>query len=79
MVVRTYVCQSKPSGLRRQPNILPALRFIKDAARYPVFDEEEFAGEKANVIAELDRNLSQPGYYLNQESLDRLFYKYPTR
>ncbi len=61
------------------PNILPALRFIKDAARFPIFDEEEFAGEKANVLAELDRNLSQPGYYLNQESLDRLFYKYPTR
>ena len=61
------------------PNILPALRFIKDAARYPVFDPQEFEGEKQNVLAELDRNLSQPGYYLNQESLDRLFYKYPTR
>lgn len=60
-------------------NIVPALRFIKDSARYPVFDEQEFAGEKANVLAELDRNLSQPGYYLNQESLNRLFYKYPTR
>lgn len=61
------------------PNILPAMRFIKDAARYPVFDEQEFEGEKQNVLAELERNLSQPGYYLNQESLDRLFYKYPTR
>jgi zinc protease len=61
------------------PNILAAMRFIKDAARYPTFDEQEFAGEKQNVLAELDRNLSQPGYYLNQESLDRLFYKYPTR
>lgn len=61
------------------PNILPAMRFIKDAARYPVFDPQEFDGEKQNVLAELDRNLSQPGYYLNQESLDRLFYKYPTR
>lgn len=61
------------------PNILAAMKFIKDAARYPVFDEQEFAGEKANVLAELDRNLSQPGYYLNQESLNRLFYKFPTR
>lgn len=61
------------------PNLLPAMRFIKDSIRYPIFDEEEFNGEKANVLAELDRNLSQPGYYLNQESLDRLFYKYPTR
>jgi len=61
------------------PNILPAMRFIKDAARYPVFDEQEFEGEKANVLAELDRNMSQPGYYLNQASLDKLFFKYPTR
>lgn len=61
------------------PNILPAMRFIKDAARYPVFDEEEFAREKEVVLGELERNMSQPGYYLNQESLERLFYKYPTR
>ncbi len=61
------------------PNIVPAMRFIKDAARFPVFDEAEFEGEKQNVLAELERNLSQPGYYLNQESLDRLFFKYPTR
>ncbi len=61
------------------PNVLPAMRFIKDAVRYPVFDEEEFAREKEVVLAELDRNLSQPGYYLNQESLEKLFYKYPTR
>ncbi len=61
------------------PNIFPAMRFIKDAARFPVFDEEEFAREKEIVLAELARNLSQPGYYLNQESLERLFFKYPTR
>lgn len=61
------------------PNILPAMKFIKDAARFPVFDEQEFEGEKQNVLAELDRNLSQPGYYLNQASLEKLFYKYPTR
>ena len=61
------------------PNITPAMKFIKDAVRYPVFEEEEFAKEKQNVIAELDRNMSQPGYYLNRDSLDRLFYKYPTR
>jgi len=61
------------------PNILPALRFIKDSARFPVFDEEELAREKEVVLGELERNMSQPGYYLNQESLDKLFYKYPTR
>ena len=61
------------------PHISSAMRFIKDAARYPVFDEEEFAREKEVVLGELDRNMSQPGYYLNQESLDRLFFKYPSR
>ena len=61
------------------PNILAAMKFIKDAARFPIFDEQEFDGEKQNVLAELERNMSQPGYYLNQASLDKLFYKYPTR
>jgi len=61
------------------PHILPAMRFIKDAVRYPVFDEDEFAREKEVVLGELERNMSQPGYYLNQASLDKLFYKYPTR
>ncbi|WP_457825404.1 hypothetical protein, partial [Staphylococcus aureus] len=61
------------------PNILPAMKFIKDAARFPVFDAEEFAREKEIVLGELERNMSQPGYYLNQASLDKLFYKYPTR
>lgn len=61
------------------PHVLPAMKFIKDAARFPVFDEEEFAREKEVVLGELERNMSQPGYYLNQASLDKLFFKYPTR
>ena len=61
------------------PHIATALRFIKDAVRYPVFDENEFAREKEVVLGELERNMSQPGYYLNQASLEKLFYKYPTR
>ncbi|MEO6655998.1 MAG: pitrilysin family protein [Pyrinomonadaceae bacterium] len=61
------------------PNTLPAMKFIKDAARFPVFEEEEFGREKEVVIGELDRQLSNPFSYLGRESLDRLFYKYPTR
>ena len=61
------------------PNTPTAMKFIRDAARFPVFDEEEFAREKEVVLGELERNMSQPGYYLNQASLDKLFYKYPTR
>lgn len=56
-----------------------ALRFIKDSIRYPVFDEREFQGEIQNVIAEIDRNESNPFFYLNRAIGDRLFYKYPTR
>lgn len=56
-----------------------AIRFVKDAMRYPTFDEDEFAREKQVVIGEIDRNESNPFYYLNLELNNRLFYKYPTR
>ena len=61
------------------PHISTALRFIKDAVRYPVFDENEFRQEKQVVIGEVDRNEANPGYYMNRALNDRLFYKYPTR
>ncbi|MBK9528227.1 MAG: insulinase family protein [Acidobacteria bacterium] len=61
------------------PNLTPAMRFIRDAARFPAFDEEDLTTEREAVLAELERNMSQPGYYLNQAMLERLFYKYPTR
>jgi zinc protease len=62
-----------------KPNILSAMKFIKDATRYPAFNEDDFQAEKEAVIGELDRHLSEPGYYLNEGMLNRLFYKYPTR
>ncbi len=55
------------------------MRYIKDAMRGPVFDEEEFSREKQVVIGEIDRNESNPYFYLSRELNDRLFYKYPTR
>ncbi len=56
-----------------------AIRFMRDAAIYPLFDEDEFAREKEVVIGEIDRNESNPFYYLNRTLQDKLFYKYPTR
>ena len=56
-----------------------AIRFVKDSIRFPTFDEEEFAREKEVVIGEIDRNESNPFYYLNHTLMDKLFYKYPTR
>jgi len=61
------------------PNIRAAMNFMRDATRYPLFDEKEFERERQVVIGEIDRNESEPGYYLNKEMNDRLFYKYPSR
>ena len=38
------------------PNLRTAMQFMKDAARYPLFDEREFSREKQVVIGEIDRN-----------------------
>ncbi|MBV9959327.1 MAG: insulinase family protein [Acidobacteria bacterium] len=56
-----------------------ALRYMKDSIRYPLFDEQEFAREKEVVIGELDRHESNPGFYLNEAMINRLYYKYPSR
>lgn len=61
------------------PNLRAAMNFMRDAARYPLFDEKEFERERQVVIGEIDRNESNPFYYLNKEMNDRLFYKYPSR
>jgi len=61
------------------PNLSIAMRFMKDAVRYPSFDEGEFAREQQVVIGEIDRNESNPFFYLNRTLSDKLFYKYPTR
>src|SRR5213082_2465321 len=61
------------------PNIRAAMNFMRDATRYPLFDEKEFERERQVVIGEIDRNESEPNYYLNKEMTDRLFYKYPSR
>lgn len=55
------------------------MQSLRDAVLYPSFDEREFAGEKLNVIAEIDRHEATPFYYLDRALKNRLFYKYPTR
>jgi zinc protease len=61
------------------PNVRAAMNFMRDATRYPLFDENEFERERQVVIGEIDRNESEPGFYLSREMTDRLFYKYPSR
>lgn len=61
------------------PYFTTAMRVINDAVRYPLFDEHEFENEKSVVIGEIDRNESNPVYYLNLALNNRLYYKHPTR
>jgi len=61
------------------PNLRTAMQFMKDATRYPLFDEREFVREKQVVIGEIDRNESNPYFYLVKEMNNRLFYKYRSR
>jgi zinc protease len=61
------------------PNLHTAMQFMKDAARYPLFDAGEFSREQEVVIGEIDRNESNPFFPLTQEMNSRLFYKYTSR
>lgn len=61
------------------PNLRTAMQFMRDSVRYPLFDDREFERERLVVIGEIDRNESNPFYYLNREIFERLFYKYPSR
>jgi zinc protease len=61
------------------PNVRTAMNFMRDATRYPLFDPAELEREKQVVIGEIDRNESDPFYFLNKEMNDRLFFKYPSR
>jgi zinc protease len=61
------------------PNLAVAMRFMRDAVRYPLFDENQFKQEKEVVIGELDRHESNPFGALSIEMNNRLFYKYPSR
>ena len=61
------------------PYLATAIRAISDSVRFPTFDQDDLENEKKVVIGEIDRNESNPFYYLNKELMDKLFYKYPTR
>lgn len=61
------------------PNLRVTLNLMRDALLYPLFDERELVREKDVVIGEIDRNESNPFFYLTNEMNDRLFYKFPSR
>jgi zinc protease len=61
------------------PNFAVAMRAMRDAARYPSFNEKQFEQEREVVVNELERNESNPFSSLSEEMNNRLFYKYPSR
>ena len=61
------------------PNLRTAMQFLKDSARYPLFEQGEFEREREVVIGEIDRNESNPFYFLNQEMNSRMYSKYTSR
>ena len=61
------------------PNLSVAMRFMRDAVRYPLFDQGQFEQEREVILGELDRHESNPYGFLSLEMNNRLFYKYPSR
>ncbi len=60
-------------------NLKTVMKMMRDAMLFPSFDEQEFAQEIQVVLGELDRQMSEPVYYLDRALMDKLFYKYPSR
>ena len=53
--------------------------FMRDAIRYPLFNQEELEKERIVVLDELSRNESNPYFHLRQEVDLELWYEYPSR
>lgn len=61
------------------PFLTTSMRFMADSIRFPNFDPEELADEIRVVVGEIDRNESNPFFFLNRAINDKLYFKYPTR
>jgi zinc protease len=56
-----------------------AMKLMRDAIRYPLFDKQELDQEIQVVLDELNQHRSNPYYYLIDATDKRLWYKYPSR
>jgi zinc protease len=45
-------------------SVLPAMQFMEDAIRYPLFNQEELVRERPVVLGEFDRNEANPFFHL---------------
>ncbi len=61
------------------PNLRLTFLSMRDAVRCPLFDSRQFEDERQAVLGEFDQKESNPGFFLNQEMTNHLFYKYPSR
>ncbi len=60
-------------------NLEQGMVFMRDAITTPKFDEAEFQKEIQVVIGEVDRNESNPYYWLSQAISQRMWHAHPTR
>lgn len=60
-------------------NLEMTLRSMRNSMLYPTFDEDDFKQEIQVVLGELDRQMSEPTYFLNRAMDEKLFFKYPSR
>lgn len=60
-------------------NIETALQYMSHSIQVPTFDSQELDDEIRVVVGEIDRNESNPFYYLDRAINDRLYFKYPSR
>jgi zinc protease len=60
-------------------NLAPGMVFMRDAITTPRFEQEEFTKEIQVVLGEVDRNESNPYYWLGQAVDKKLWSAHPTR
>jgi zinc protease len=61
------------------PNLETGLQYMAHSIRFPTFDEDDLNNEIKVVVGEIDRNESNPFFYLDRAINDKLFFKYPSR
>jgi zinc protease len=54
-------------------SLVPAMQFMEDAIRYPLFNQDELVHERPVVLGEFDRNEANPYFHL-QRGMDTIVY-----
>lgn len=54
-------------------SLAPAMQFLEDAIRFPLFQQEELERERPVVLGEFDRNEANPFFYLDRDVSTALY------